>query len=37
MVMYAVGSRYESDETGGISHFAEHLFFKGTERRPTAR
>jgi predicted Zn-dependent peptidase len=37
MVMYAVGSRYENDETGGISHFAEHLFFKGTERRPTAR
>ena len=35
--MYAVGSRYENDETGGISHFAEHLFFKGTERRPTAR
>jgi predicted Zn-dependent peptidase len=37
MVMYAVGSRYEDDETSGISHFAEHLFFKGTERRPTAR
>jgi predicted Zn-dependent peptidase len=37
MVMYAVGSRYESAETGGVSHFAEHLFFKGTERRPTAR
>ena len=37
MVMYAVGSRYEDAATGGISHFAEHLFFKGTERRPTAR
>src|SRR4051794_24584127 len=37
MVMYAVGSRYEDDATGGISHFAEHLFFKGTARRPTAR
>jgi predicted Zn-dependent peptidase len=37
MVMYAVGSRYEDDATGGISHFAEHLFFKGTERRPNAR
>ena len=35
--MYAVGSRYEDAATGGISHFAEHLFFKGTERRPTAR
>ena len=37
MVMYAVGSRYEAAEVGGISHFAEHLFFKGTERRPDAR
>ena len=37
MVMYAVGSRYETAEVGGISHFAEHLFFKGTERRPDAR
>jgi len=27
------GSRYESDAEGGISHFLEHLFFKGTERR----
>src|SRR5204863_6248865 len=24
-------------ETNGIAHFAEHMFFKGTERRPTAR
>jgi predicted Zn-dependent peptidase len=36
-VMVAAGSRYESVETGGIAHFAEHMFFKGTERRPTAR
>ena len=28
-----VGSRYESAEQSGISHFLEHLFFKGTERR----
>jgi predicted Zn-dependent peptidase len=27
------GSRYETGEQGGISHFLEHLFFKGTERR----
>jgi predicted Zn-dependent peptidase len=27
------GSRYERPEQGGISHFLEHLFFKGTERR----
>src|SRR5438034_2623089 len=37
LVMLAAGSRYESRETSGIAHFAEHMFFKGTERRPTAR
>jgi predicted Zn-dependent peptidase len=37
MVMLAAGSRYETAEAGGIAHFAEHIFFKGTERRPTAR
>ena len=35
--MYAAGSRYERREESGIAHFAEHMFFKGTERRPTAR
>lgn len=33
----AVGSRYESAEVSGISHFAEHMLFKGTERWPTPR
>ena len=28
-----VGSRYESAETNGVSHFLEHMFFKGTRRR----
>jgi predicted Zn-dependent peptidase len=37
MVMLAAGSRYETPETSGIAHFAEHMFFKGTERRPSAR
>jgi predicted Zn-dependent peptidase len=37
MIMLAAGSRYETAETSGIAHFAEHMFFKGTERRPTAR
>ncbi len=32
-----VGSRYEPNEIGGASHFIEHMLFKGTERRPTAR
>jgi predicted Zn-dependent peptidase len=36
-VMLAAGSRYETRETNGIAHFAEHMFFKGTKRRPTAR
>ena len=36
-VMLAAGSRYETRESNGIAHFAEHMFFKGTERRPTAR
>jgi predicted Zn-dependent peptidase len=37
MVMYAAGSRYEREHEGGIAHFCEHMFFKGTERRPDAR
>jgi predicted Zn-dependent peptidase len=36
-LMFAAGSRYETPETNGIAHFAEHMFFKGTERRPTAK
>jgi predicted Zn-dependent peptidase len=37
VLMFAAGSRYETRETNGIAHFAEHMFFKGTERRPSAR
>ena len=36
-VMLAAGSRYERAENRGIAHFAEHMFFKGTERRPNSR
>jgi predicted Zn-dependent peptidase len=36
-VMLAAGSRYERAANRGIAHFAEHMFFKGTERRPTSR
>jgi predicted Zn-dependent peptidase len=36
-IMLAAGSRYETEESNGIAHFSEHMFFKGTERRPTAR
>ncbi|MDX6522768.1 MAG: hypothetical protein QOI17_281 [Gaiellales bacterium] len=37
MVMLAAGSRYETKQTSGIAHFTEHMFFKGTEKRPTAK
>jgi predicted Zn-dependent peptidase len=37
LFMFAAGSRYERREESGIAHFAEHMFFKGTERRLTAR
>jgi predicted Zn-dependent peptidase len=33
----AVGSRYEPADLSGASHFVEHMLFKGTTRRPTAR
>src|SRR6476646_4062379 len=36
-IMLAAGSRYEHASNRGIAHFAEHMFFKGTDRRPTAR
>jgi predicted Zn-dependent peptidase len=36
-IFLAAGSRYEHDQNRGIAHFAEHMFFKGTERRPSAR
>ena len=31
---YNVGSRYEPAPIAGVSHFLEHMLFKGTERRP---
>lgn len=30
------GSRNETPETAGLAHFLEHLFFKGTQQRPSA-
>lgn len=35
LVMVGTGGKYETRETSGISHFLEHLFFKGTKKRPT--
>lgn len=37
LVMVGAGSRYEKRELNGISHFLEHMAFKGTEKRPTSR
>lgn len=36
LVMAGAGSRYETKKNNGISHFLEHMAFKGTEKRPTA-
>jgi len=36
MVMVKAGSRYETKSNSGISHFLEHMAFKGTEKHPTA-
>lgn len=36
-IFAGVGSRYEREHERGISHFIEHMMFKGTERRPTAQ
>lgn len=33
LVMYPVGSRYESEKMSGVSHYIEHLMFKGTKKR----
>lgn len=35
LVLVKVGSRYEKREINGVSHFVEHLMFKGTKKRPT--
>jgi len=36
-IFVGAGSRYEADGQAGVSHFLEHMLFKGTERRPTPR
>ena len=37
VLMFSGGSRLEDDRLGGVSHFIEHLFFKGTRRRPSSK
>lgn len=36
LVLVETGSKYESKKLNGISHFLEHMCFKGTEKRPKA-
>ena len=36
LVLVGTGSRYETKEINGISHFLEHMMFKGTHMRPKA-
>jgi predicted Zn-dependent peptidase len=35
-VVVQVGSRFETAETNGLSHFLEHLLYRGTARFPSA-
>lgn len=37
LVLVGTGSKYETKKENGISHFLEHMCFKGTEKRPNAR
>jgi predicted Zn-dependent peptidase len=37
LALVGVGSKYEKKEINGISHFLEHMYFKGTEKRPTPK
>jgi predicted Zn-dependent peptidase len=34
LVLVGTGSKYETKDINGISHFLEHMFFKGTKKRP---
>jgi len=34
LVLVGAGSNYETKDINGISHFLEHMFFKGTKKRP---
>jgi len=34
LILFKTGSKYETRENSGISHFLEHMFFKGTKKRP---
>ena len=35
LILVGAGSKYETKDINGLSHFLEHMLFKGTEKRPT--
>ncbi|MFB0527814.1 MAG: M16 family metallopeptidase [bacterium] len=37
LILVGIGSRYESERLNGITHFLEHMFFRGTSKRPSAK
>ncbi|MFH2104694.1 MAG: pitrilysin family protein [Parcubacteria group bacterium] len=37
LIVFGVGSKYESVRNAGVSHFLEHMFFKGTKKRPNPK
>lgn len=34
LLLVGTGSKYETKDVNGMSHFLEHMFFKGTQKRP---
>ncbi|MBU1178407.1 insulinase family protein [Patescibacteria group bacterium] len=37
LIVFGVGSKYENTHNAGVSHFLEHMFFKGTKKRPNPK
>jgi len=37
LILIKTGSKYEEKANNGISHFLEHMFFKGTKKRPSSK
>jgi len=36
LALVGTGSKYERKEINGVSHFLEHMYFKGTRKRPSS-
>jgi len=37
LILIGIGSRYEPEQLNGITHFLEHMLFRGTSKRPSAK